>query len=359
MGAVFLGRVVALRPDLPAALVDIGLDRPAFLDARDADRKHGLAGITEGQALIVEVTKAARADKAAGVRIMRAADERRAGFETIAQQAKPPARLDRAEPAIVRAAKALLTPLPDRIVIDDRGALAALKRHAPDLEAILEFHGDATPLFEAIGVAEAVDVALHPRIALPGGGTLHIEATHAATLIDVDGGAQAAQPANLAAVAAIARQIALRNLAGPIVIDFVGMRKAAERDQVAAALKAALAADAEQPELLGWTRLGHFELIRRRRDAPLAELLFEHGDNGAQRKTALTLALDALRAVARAAQTQPGARPVLAVHPDVAAALDDGTGLAARQWLEARLGRPLPVEADPQRARAAIDILTR
>jgi Ribonuclease G/E len=124
-------------------------------------------------------------------------------------------------------------------------------------------------------------------------------------------------------------------------------------------LKAALAMDAEQPELLGWTRLGHFELIRRRREAPLAELLFEHGDDGAPRKTALTLALDALRAVARAAQTQPGARLALAVHPDVAAALDDGTGLAARQWLEARLGRPLPVEADPQRARAAVDILTR
>jgi Ribonuclease G/E len=354
VGAVFLGRVVALRPELPAVLVDIGLDRPAFLDARDVDKKHGIAGITEGQALIVEVTKAARVDKAAGIRVLRAHDERRAGFEALAKPAKPPARLDRPEPAIVRAAKPFLTPLPERIMVDDRGALATLKRSNPDLE--IEFHADPTPLFEAIGIAEVIDGVLQQRIAVPGGGTLHIETTHAATMIDVDGGAQAALAANLAAVSAIARQIALRNLAGPIVVDFVGMRKAADRDQVAAALKAALAADAEQPEVLGWTRLGHFELVRRRRDASLAEMLFEHAADGSPRKTALTLALEALRAVARTAQAQPGGRFSLALHPDIAAALDDGTGLAARQWLEARLGRALPLEADPHRPRDVVDI---
>ncbi len=108
VGGVFLGRVVALRPELPAALIDIGLDRPAFLDARDADKVHGIAGLTEGQALIVEARKAARADKAAGVRLLRADDKRHGAIAAAAREATPPARLDQPEPAVIRAAKPLL-----------------------------------------------------------------------------------------------------------------------------------------------------------------------------------------------------------------------------------------------------------
>lgn len=93
VGGVFLGRIVALRPELPAALVDIGVDRPGFLDGRDIDRKRGIAGLTEGQTLIVEVAKAARADKAAGLRVLRASDARREAFETAARSATVPARM--------------------------------------------------------------------------------------------------------------------------------------------------------------------------------------------------------------------------------------------------------------------------
>ncbi|HEX7967642.1 MAG TPA: ribonuclease E/G, partial [Stellaceae bacterium] len=66
-GEVILGRIVALKPELPAALVDIGLERPAFLSAEDAAPGTGIAGLHEGEAVVVQVTKEARADKAAGV----------------------------------------------------------------------------------------------------------------------------------------------------------------------------------------------------------------------------------------------------------------------------------------------------
>jgi hypothetical protein len=74
------------------------------------------------------------------------------------------------------------------------------------------------------------------------------------------------------------------------------------------------------------------------------------------RKTALTLALGALHKVAREAAARPAKGFALAVHPDIAAALDQGAGRAARAWLEARLGRVLAVTSEPQRAREAIDI---
>ena len=356
VGGVFLGRIVALRPELPAALVDIGLDRPGFLDARDVDRKRGIEGLTEGQALIVEVAKAARADKAAGLRVLRAADTRREAFEKAARDATPPARLDPPEPAILRAAKLLLSGDIERILVDERGALMALRRAHPELAERLAFHGDDTPLFETLGIAEQIDAVLQPRVPLPGGGAIFIEASHAATMIDVDGGTRGALAANRAAGVAIARQIGLRNLAGPIVIDFVGMKSREDRDKVTAALKTALADNNEKVELLGWTKLGHFELIRPRREPPLADMLFEQAADGAMRKTALTLALEALRTVAREVAARPGKGFALAVHPDIAAALDQGAGEAARHWLEARLGRKLAVTAEPQRARDAIDI---
>jgi ribonuclease G len=231
-----------------------------------------------------------------------------------------------------------------------------LRRAYPDIAERLAFHGDGAPLFETLGIAEQVDAVLQPRVPLPGGGAVFIEASHAATMIDVDGGTRGALAANRAAAVAIARQIVLRNLAGPIVIDFVGMRSREDRDTVTAALKAALADNNETLELLGWTKLGHFELIRARREPPLADLLFEQAAGGMMRKTALTLALEALRAVAREAAARPGKGFVLAAHPDIAAALDQGTGQAARHWLEARLGRSLAVVAEPHRARDAVDI---
>ena len=356
VGGVFVGRIVALRPELPAVLVDIGLDRPGFLDGRDVDRKRGIAGLTEGQALIVEVTRAARADKAAGLRVLRSSDARRNAFETAVRDTTPPARLDQPAPAILRAIKPLLQGEIDRIIVDERGALMAVRRAHPDLAERLAFHGADAPLFDSLGISEQIEAALQPRLPLPGGGAIFIEASHAATMIDVDGGTRGALAANRSAATAIARQIGLRNLAGPIVIDFVGMRSAEERDKVKAALKAALGENHETAELLGWTKLGHFELIRPRREPPLAELLFEEAADGSLRKTALTLALEALRAVAREAVARPGKRFALAVHPDIAAALDEGTGQAARHWLEERLGRRLAVTADPQRARGAIDI---
>ena len=359
VGAIYIGRVVALRPELPAALVDIGLDRPAFLDARDADRKKGIAGLTEGAALMVEVLKAVRDDKAAGVRVLAAEDARRAAYAAVVRGAAPPLRLDLAKPVAVVAAKPLLTAAPDRILVDDRGALAELRRAFPQIERQLEFYGDATPLFDALDIADAVAAVLQPRLALPGGGAIFIEPTHATTLIDVDGGDRNALAANLAAAPAIAQQIRLRNLGGPIVIDFVGMRKREDRERVAAALTAALAVDDAKPEFLGWTKLGHVELVRRRRAPSLSELLLERAPDGGRRKTALTLALDALRVVAREAAAQPGKSFTVAAHPDIATTLADGAGLAARQWLEARLGRKLAVEADPQRPRDAIDIRTQ
>jgi ribonuclease G len=422
-GDLILGRIVGLDPALPAAFVEIGAARPGFLSAEDAEPRTGLAGLAEGDAVVVQVIKEARADKAAGLTLRprlegalldlrpgrpgvaaargRAPAERvrpevmlaaiaapdeglvlRPGAEDASEaelaadaallrarwqaveaslrHARPPARLEpEATPATALLGE-FAAAMPQRIVIDDRAGFAAarqwLLRHRPALTPALALHAASPPLFEAEGVADAVAAALAPRVALACGGALTIEATAAATMIDVDSGSAAPMAANRDAAREAARQIRLRNLAGPIVIDFISMSRPEERARVHAMLAEALASDPARPQLLGWTRLGHMELMRPRRRAALDEILFERGGGGGRLPTALTVALAALKAVVRAADAAPARAFGLAVAPDVARCLETGAARPARQELETRLGRTLALAPEPGRPRDSFDI---
>jgi ribonuclease G len=373
-GEIVLGRVRAIRPELPAALIDIGLERSGFLSGEDVEPRGGLANLHEGQAVIVQVTKEARADKATGLsmRLQRRGNrlaemERRAIAEAAAQPGPVPRLLGSSAGVLELALDALAAAALDEIVIDDAAALAEARRwvlhHAPSLSERLILHRGRTPLFEDRGVSEEIAGALVPRVALEGGGALIIEHTAAATVIDVDSGlaegrgdARAAALAiNLTAANALARQVRLRSLAGPIVVDFIGMRHRDDRLKVEAALAAALAEDRDS-DVLGWTRLGHLELVRKRRHSPLPELLFERVANGGWRRTSLTIALDVLRTLARETAAAPAGRVWrLRVNPEIAAILA-ARARSARLELELRVGRAIEIVADPTFDRETIDI---
>jgi Rne/Rng family ribonuclease len=429
VGDLFLGRVVRLQPALRAALIEIGQERPAYLSADDALARQGLAGLTEGASVLVQVKRDARADKAAavtlrprlpgrwldwtparpgvvadevgskarervigcvakllradeGVRLRAGAGEvspddlgaaiaamraRWTGIEERRAQAEPPVCLE-AVPPIARLLEALVDESMGEIAVDDPRVLsearAWLAREMPALVARLTLHRGPPAIFEAAGVAETVAGLLELRVVLPGGGTITIEPTVAATLIDVDSGSlegegrsgeDAFLAVNLEAAAVVARQIRLRGLAGALVVDFIALRRRESRERLLDAFRAALAAEVPEAQLLGWTRLGHVELTRARRRAPLHEIVFERTATGGYIKTALTIALEALAAVERGVAAEPDRAPLLRLHPAVAGVLA-GEASPARQALEARLGRPLAIVAEPGRARDSVDI---
>jgi ribonuclease G len=197
------------------------------------------------------------------------------------------------------------------------------------------------------------DEALADTLTLPGDGSVHFEATRAGMLIDVDTGMpqtgspeRSALVSNLAAASVIARQIRLRNLGGGIVIDFVGLDSRSSRERLRAAFAEAVASDPAGAQLLGWTRLGHFEVVRPRRGRPLAEAMLELRSGGTLVKTAVTVAHEALRDLRRTGRAQPGRQWRLTVAPDVAAALAGPVADAARQ-AERRFARTLAIAADP------------
>ena len=402
IGSIHLGRVRRLLPALGATLVDIGGDRLAFLPASEILPRG--RRLDEGERVIVQIRREAQGGKAArlttGVALrgrlvelmlgrpgIRGGESlspvERAGLSDVvgghaaglrllqpapidtlitevtelsrrlqdilgrAAMLSPPARLDPPRSFAAGLAAALAV-APDRIVVDDPAIVPELCTVFPD--SAVQRKPEAEWPVELDGL---FDWALADTIALAGGGSVHIEATHAAVLIDVDSGSpETGSPertglaVNLLAVDAIARQIRLRNLGGGIVIDFVGLEDRRLRERLRDALADALASDPACPQILGWTRLGHLELVRPRRGRPLAEALLEPHPDGRLVKTAVAVAHQALRALRQEARAQPGRRWRLTVNPDVAAVLAGGAAAALRA-LEERFGREIAIEADP------------
>jgi ribonuclease G len=274
-----------------------------------------------------------------------------------ASRREPPARLD--PPSSFAAALAgALRASPDSILTDDPAVIPEIRTAFP---ATSVQHGPEAEW--PIDLDEIFDHALSGTVALERGGSIHIEATRAAVLIDVDSGTpESGSPegnrlaVNLAAADAIARHIRLRNLGGGIVVDFAGLEDRKMRSRVRDRFIETLAPDPARPQILGWTRLGHFELVRPRRGRPLAEALLEPRPGGCLVKTAITAAYDALRALRREARAQPGRRWRLTVAPDVASAFS-GAGSDALHVLEERFGHEIMVVADSALERERFQIV--
>ena len=422
IGDVMLGRIVRLLPALPGCLVDIGLERPALLEGRLADLHEGQAvvvqvrrdpqgekaanvtrnvvlqerllrwtpyraGVDTGQ--LAADARAAVAERlgrsvapnegvAANVAAADAPEEHlasavarlRARWRAIldrAAEARPPVPLAVEASPASRLLSELLHFSPASIVIDEPGAFAVARHwlavHGPSPAPDLCLYTDPLPLFDAFGIADDLASVTARRIALPDGGSIVIDTTAAATLIDVNAAGAASgrdAPAsmilavNLAAATEIVRQIRLRGIAGAIVVDFISMRRREHRERVAGRIAEALSADPGECRILGWTRLGHLEMTRRRRHTPLTELLCDLPTE--ERMTAETIALEALDSVWREMRCRPGAgTAALTVASEIAAALD-GSAAPGRRELEAWLHRPVSVTSESSRRRDDVDI---
>lgn len=169
----------------------------------------------------------------------------------------------------------------DEVILDDRAMARALQDEMDRRQEKIRvrWHNGPMPAFDIDDVAGQIDTALAPRIALASGVEVLFEPGETLCAIDVDsagaGGRQGRAPrrpveVNLEAAPAIAQQLRLRNIAGAVVIDFITMRSAYDRDKVQAALAEALRDDPVPTQLYGFTRLGHFELTRVRRGPTLA-----------------------------------------------------------------------------------------
>lgn len=319
VGDLVRGRVTKRAPAMDGVFVAIPDD--AFLAERDLPE--GMAMPNEGAVLPLRVTRAAAGGK--GLRV-----SARGAPEPVPPG--PVGLVERAPDAALRfAAEAA-----DAEIVADDPAEAARLRAALGRERVAL----RPRAFDDAAEAEAEALAA-PEIALEGGaGRLLIHPLPALTAIDVDGGAATAskhrdalRALNERAVAEAARQIALRGLAGPILLDLAGL-SFRQRRALEPALRRAVEGD-PLCEVLGLGPLGLWELRRARAHAPLHETL----------AGPLARGLALLRRAAREAEAAPARRLALRAPAPVLAALRGLPG--ALDEYAARAGRALALaEAD-------------
>ncbi len=200
-------------------------------------------------------------------------------IEKLSKSTKAPALLYREPEAAVRIIREEFTKDFRGVIIDDKELYEEVKGYVeaitPALADRIEYYdeeAEGLPLFERQHIDEQLRKALDRKVWLPGGGSLIIEGTEALTVIDVNTGKNVGKSSleetvfrnNLEAAEEVANQLRLRDIGGIIVIDFVDMEVAKNRDEVIKTFRQALARDKTRTQVFDISELGLVEMTRKR-----------------------------------------------------------------------------------------------
>src|SRR5208282_214667 len=152
---------------------------------------------------------------------------------------------------------------------------------APELKDRVRHYESKTPIFKAHNLEKDILSIRETKVPLPNGGSIVIQEAESLCAIDVDTGRftgsksqeETVTQTNVEAALMVAEQIRLRNIGGIIVVDFIDMRKASNRQKVMEAFAEACRADRAKIRILPITRLGLIELTRERKRMSTAALL--------------------------------------------------------------------------------------
>ncbi len=166
----------------------------------------------------------------------------------------------------------------ERAVVDDpkqhHRLVSFFSRTAPELVEHVElWEEEDEPLFEAFGVERVLASTLSRRVDLPSGGYLIIDYAEALTVIDVNSGSfigrgkgarleDTITKTNLEAAEAVVSQLRLRDIGGIIVIDFIDMARARNREAVLKTLRKSLDEDRTKTFVVEISPLGLVEMTR-------------------------------------------------------------------------------------------------
>jgi ribonuclease G len=157
------------------------------------------------------------------------------------------------------------------------------QRTAPELVGGVELYEGSKPLFEKWKVNEAIESTLNRRVDLPSGGYLIIDYAEALTVIDVNSGSftgrgkggleETITKVNTEAAEEAVRQLRLRDIGGIIVVDFIDMARASNRDKVLKTMRKALDADKSKSYVVEVSPLGLVEMTRQNVTDGVREIL--------------------------------------------------------------------------------------
>lgn len=244
----------------------------------------------------------------------------------------------------------------ERAVVDDakqhQRLVSFFTRTAPELVDRVELWEEPAPLFERYGVEREIEGTLTRRVDLPSGGYLIIDYAEALTVIDVNTGSfigrgrgarleDTITRTNLEAAEEAVRQLRLRDIGGIIVIDFIDMARARNRDAVLKTLRKALDEDRTKTFVVEISPLGLVEMTRQNVTEGVREIMTRHcptcGGEGVIRSEE-TIAIDFERRLRDIASEHDAEALLLQINPRVGAVFT-GNGARILRQLEEETGK--------------------
>ena len=256
-----------------------------------------------------------------------------------AEEVKAPGMVFQEADLSIRVLRDVLEKEFDGAIIDDpkqhHRVTSFFQRTAPELVGDVELYKDKEPLFERMGVEEAYRSVLSRRVDLPSGGYLMIDYAEALTVIDVNTGSFTGRGkgrledtitrVNVEAAEEVVRQLRLRDIGGIIVIDFIDMARARNRDQVLKTLRKSLDADKTKSYVMDVSPLGLVEMTRQNVTDGVREILTKRCptcDGEGVVESEETVAISVVRRLRDLIEERPEPEAFLVrVNPKVAAEL--------------------------------------
>jgi ribonuclease G len=256
----------------------------------------------------------------------------------------------------VRVVRDIFSDAFERAIVDDpkqyHRLVSFFSRTAPDLVDQVELWEDERPLFEAFGVEEVLASTLSRRVDLPSGGYLMIDYAEALTVIDVNSGSfigrgksarleDTITKTNLEAADEVVKQLRLRDIGGIIVIDFIDMARARNRDAVLKTLRKALDEDRTKTFVVEISPLGLVEMTRQNVTEGVREIMTRPCptcDGEGVIKSEETIAIEFERRMRELATETQAEALLLQMNPRVSAEFT-GNDARALHAIEAETGK--------------------
>lgn len=237
---------------------------------------------------------------------------------------------------------------------DHDNVLDFVSKISPDLGEKVRLYTAKTPIFTAFNVEEKIEDIRKTKLNLPNGGTIIIQEAESLCAIDVNTGKftgsksqeETVTHTNMEAAQEVAHQLRLRNIGGIIVIDFIDMKKASNRQKVVEALASAVQRDRAKIRILPITRLGLVEMTRERKRESTASLLSEecpecHGSGRVLSAESMRIKIQ--REIRNITSGRPGGNMRVVLHPLLADRIRQ-----KQEIIERNVHRNIKIQSDPQ-----------
>lgn len=213
----------------------------------------------------------------------------------------------------------------------------------PEKAKIVKLHKSDTPIFEKYGIERQIKTSFGKTVSMSKGAYLVIEHTEALHVVDVNSGNRSnkansqedtALEVNLIAATEIARQLQLRDMGGIIVVDFIDMQTAENRQKLYQHLKEEMSFDRTKHKILPPSKFGLVQITRQRVRPELEIKTREPNPNTNGEVEAPIVLIDKIEAeLDRIFNSKKDYKKItLNVHPFIAAYLTKGVSSIRFRW---------------------------